>query len=61
MTGRWSVRKRTNLLTGVWLVHEPDGSFSRVFDTWGEAMEWATNFGERVEYWLRNQTRKGAA
>jgi hypothetical protein len=52
--GRWKVRpnRRTNTL---WDVYEPNGQWSGTFDSWGEAMLWATSFSTRVESWLSKQ------
>jgi len=38
-----------------WEVFEPDGTFSGAFDTWPEAMQWATSISTRLEYWLEHQ------
>ena len=54
--GRWKVRKWPKCrFTTVWEVFAPDGSPSGAFDSWAEAMQWATSIGDRVEYWLAHQ------
>lgn len=58
---KWKVRKwrRPNgrTITGIWEAFEPDGSFSGAFETWAEAMEWATSPVARIEHWLAHQVK----
>ncbi|AHZ95507.1 hypothetical protein I5I04_gp053 [Mycobacterium phage Zapner] len=42
-----------------WSVHDADGRWSGDFESWHDAMEWATSFAARVEHWLEVQTRQG--
>lgn len=58
---RWKVRlarrKSGDLysLSRAWNVFEPNDYWSGTFDTWDEAMAWATTFSSRVEHWLEHQ------
>ncbi len=54
MNARWRVCKYRS----VWSVREPDGTWSGDFETWTEAMDWATSFASRIEWWLEVQTRR---
>jgi hypothetical protein len=61
LVNRWTVR-RVRASTGLcntvlYDVHTPEGVWAGVFDTWAEAMTWATNPIERLECWLANQPR----
>lgn len=57
---RWKVRKWHSkhdpvTLINVWNVFMPDGTWSGSFDTFAEALSWATNPFERMGYWLEQQ------
>lgn len=58
MTGKWKVqraRRRDGTLyeqAVTWDVHAPDGQWSGTFETWVQAMRWATSLADRIEYWL---------
>lgn len=56
MSGRWKIRLWPGSRhTRVWEVFEPDGSFSGAFESWPEAIEWATSISTRLEYLLEHQ------
>ncbi|ASZ72957.1 hypothetical protein I5H33_gp080 [Mycobacterium phage Emma] len=58
MSGKWKVRlarrRDGSLYTYIrmWNVFTPEGQFSGSFDTWGEAMRWATDITAHVEFFL---------
>ncbi|ACY39944.1 hypothetical protein [Mycobacterium phage LOCARD] len=57
MTGKWVVRmarKRDGSLYTyrVWNVFNPEGQWSGVFESWDEAMRWATDITAHIEYFL---------
>jgi hypothetical protein len=55
VTGRWRVRRWPKCREAhIWEVFEPDGSLSGAFETWAEAMRWATSISARLEYFLEN-------
>ncbi|AEK07786.1 hypothetical protein FDI59_gp035 [Mycobacterium phage Yoshi] len=39
----------------IWDVYDSSGEWSGAFDTWPEAMDWATSIATRIEYWLSRQ------
>lgn len=53
MSARMTVRK-----TGpAWTVYDTRGHFSGYFETWAEAMVWATSLTDRIQYWLAANAR----
>jgi hypothetical protein len=53
---KWKVRKWPKCkVTHVWEVFDPEGEFSGAFESWAEAMQWATSVADRLEWWLNHQ------
>lgn len=51
--GKWLIRKHKR----AWDVWRPDGAWSGTCETHAEAIDWATNWIGRLEYWLEHQAR----
>lgn len=53
---RWRVRLwHGSRYTRIWEVFDPEGEFSGAFETWREAMRWATSPSYRLQYLLEHQ------
>jgi hypothetical protein len=56
---RWKIRKwhsKSGPTTiHVWQVFEPSGQWTGTFESWDEAMAWATSITPHIEQWLANQ------
>lgn len=55
LDGKWTVRKyhKAKVAT-IWNVFRPDGSWDGSFESFPEALKWATDPFERMSYWLDN-------
>lgn len=55
LEGKWTVRKyhKAKVAT-IWNVFRPDGSWDGSFESFPEALKWATDPFERMAYWLDN-------
>ena len=57
-TGKWRVRRWPGSKhASIWEVFEPNGDMSGAFETWPEAIEWATSIATRVHYFLLESTK----
>lgn len=51
--GKWKVRKYRKAKTvSIWDVYRPDGTWDGSFESFPEALKWATDPFERMAHWL---------
>jgi hypothetical protein len=64
VNGKWRVcrtrRKDGSLYEHMvtWDAYNPAGSWTGHFESWNEAMDWATSIVPHIEWWLECQTRQ---